>query len=72
MCSKSGPRREVYSITDLTLETRKISNQQPNLTPEELEEKEYMKTKASRRKKIIKIRAETNDLETKRNHRTDR
>ena len=32
-CSKSSPKREVYSNTILPQETRKTSNRQPNLTP---------------------------------------
>ena len=32
-CSKSNPKREVYSNTILPQETRKISNRQPNFTP---------------------------------------
>ena len=31
--SKSSSKREVYSNTILPQETRKISNEQPNLTP---------------------------------------
>ena len=32
-CSKSSPKKEVYSNTILPQETRKTSNRQPNLTP---------------------------------------
>ena len=32
-CSKSSPRREVYSSTFLPQETRKTLNKQPNFTP---------------------------------------
>ena len=32
-CGKSGPKREIYSNTDLTQEARKISNMKPNLIP---------------------------------------
>ena len=32
-CSKGGPKREVYSNTSLSQETRKVLNTQPNLTP---------------------------------------
>ena len=32
-CSKSSPKREVYSNTILLQETRKTSNRQPNFTP---------------------------------------
>ena len=63
-CSKSSSKREVYSYTSLPEETRKISN---NLTLhlKELEKEEQTKPKVSRRKEIIKIRAEINKIETK-------
>ena len=32
-CSKSSPKREVYSNTILPQEIRKASNRQPNFTP---------------------------------------
>ena len=32
-CNKNSSKREVYNNTSLQKETRKISNQQPNLTP---------------------------------------
>ena len=61
--SKSSSMREVYSNTILPQETRKISN---NLTLylKELEKEEQTKPKISRRKEIIKIRAEINEIET--------
>ena len=63
-CSKSSSKREVYSNTSLSQETRKISN---NLTLclKEPEKEEKTKPKVSRRKEIIKIRAEINEIETK-------
>ena len=60
--NKSSSKREVYSNTILPQETRKISN---NLTLHLMQlEKEQTKPKVSRRKEI-KIRAEINDIETK-------
>ena len=56
-CSKSSSKREVYSNAraskdaEQPQEMRKISNEQPNLTPKELE-KEQTKPKVSRRKEI--------------------
>ena len=38
-CSKGGPKREVYSNTSLSQETRKVSTTQPNLTPKGAEER---------------------------------
>ena len=64
-CSKSSSKREVYSYTSQTQETRKISNEQTNLTSNELEKEEQRKPKVSRRKEIIKIRAEINKIEIK-------
>ena len=63
-CSKSSSKREFYSYTSLHQETRKISN---NLTLhlKELEKEEQTKPKVSRRKDIIKIRAEINEIETR-------
>ena len=60
-CIKSSSKREVYSNTILPQETRKISNKQPNLTQRE----EQTKHKVSRRKESIEIRAEINEIETK-------
>ena len=64
-CSKSSSKREVYSYTSLPPETRKISNKQSNLKLKELEKEEQTKPKVSRRKEIIKVRAEKNEMETK-------
>ena len=62
--SKSSSKREVYSNSSSHQETRKISN---NLTLclKQLEKEEQRKPKVSRRKEIIKIRAEINEIETK-------
>ena len=64
-CSKSSFKKEVYSYKSLPQETRKISSKQSNLTPKELEKEEQTKPKFSRRKEIIMIRAEINEIETK-------
>ena len=62
-CSKSSSKREVYSNTISPQETRKISN---NLTLHLKQlEKEQRKPKISRRKEIIKIKAEINEIQTK-------
>ena len=49
-CSKSCAKREVYSNTILSQETRKTSNRQPNLTLKQLEKDKKNSTKISRRK----------------------
>ena len=63
-CNKSSSKRELYSNTILPQETRKISN---NLTLhlKQPEKEEKTKPKVNRRKKIIKITAEINEIETK-------
>ena len=68
--SKSSSKREVYSNTILPQETRKISNKQPNLTPKAIRER-TTKPKVSRRKEIMKIRAEINEIESKKTNRID-
>ena len=58
-------KREVYSYTSLTQKTRKTSNKQSNLTPKGTRERRKTKAKVSRRKEIIRIREEINEIETK-------
>ena len=64
-CSKSSSKREGYSNTVSPQEIRKISNNQSNPTLKTTRERRTKKTKVSRRKEIIKIRAEINEIETK-------
>ena len=47
-CSKSSPKRKVYSNTILPQDTRKTSNRQPNFTPKTTGKEE--KKKDSRKK----------------------
>ena len=60
--SKSNSNREVYSNTTLLQETRKLSN---NLTSHLKELEKEKKHQVSKRKEIIKIRAEINEIKTK-------
>ena len=62
-CGKSSAKREVYSNTILP-QKQEISN---NLTLhlKEPEKEEQRKPKVCRRREIIKIRAEINEIETK-------
>ena len=62
--SKHSPKKEVYSNTGLPQEARNILNKQPNCTPKAAR-KRTTKFKPIRRKEIIMIRAEVNDIETK-------
>ena len=64
-CSKSNSKKEVYSDTSLPQETRKISNKKPNRMPKATRERRKTKPKVSRRKEIIKVRAEINEIEMK-------
>ena len=64
-CSKSNSKREVYSNSISPQETRKISKKNLTLHLKQLEKEEQRKPKVSRRKEIIKIRAEINEIETK-------
>ena len=61
--NKSSSKREVYSNTILPQEKSQINNLTLHL--KELEKEEQTKPKVSRRKEIIKIRAEINEVETK-------
>ena len=64
-CSKSSSKREVYNNTILPQERRKITSKQPNLTRKAIEKEEQTKPKVNGRKEIKKIRAEINEIETK-------
>ena len=66
-CSKSSPKREVYSNTMLPQETRKALNKNLILHLKQLEKKQQQKKtlKISIRKEIIKIKAEINEKEMK-------
>ena len=68
--SKSSSKRDVYSNTILPQET---TSQVNNLTLhlKELEKEEQTKPKVSRRKEITKIRAEINEIETRKNNSKD-
>ena len=55
--------REKFIAIQSTSQTRKISN--PTLHLQELEKGEQTKPKVNRRKEIIKIRVEINEIENK-------
>ena len=63
--SKSNAKGKVHSNTSLPQEKTEKSNKQPNFTPKQLEKEEMNNPRVSRRKEIIKIRAEINEKETK-------
>ena len=64
-CSKSSSKREVYSYTNLLKKQEKYQVNNLTLHLKELEKEEQTKPKVSRRKEIIKIRVERNEIETK-------
>ena len=62
--SKSSAKAKVHSITSLPQETGEKSNNQTNnltLHLKQLEKEEMKNPRVSRRKEIIKIRAEINE-----------
>ena len=61
--SKNSSKREVYSDTSPPLETRKSQRNNLTLHLKELEKEKQTKPKVSRRKEMIKIRAEINEIE---------
>ena len=62
---KSRAKRKVHSNTGIPQETRKKSNKLPNSTPKATRKGRNGKPQVSRRKEILKIRAEINAKETK-------
>ena len=63
--SKRSSKSKVYSNTILPQETRKFQINNLILHLKQLEKEEQTKLKVSRRKEIIKIRTEINEIETK-------
>ena len=65
-CSKSSPKREVYSNTIPPQETRKTWTRQPNSTPKTTRKRRRKKNpKINRGEEIIKIQAEINEKKLK-------
>jgi len=62
--SRSSAKREVYNNTTLAQETRKISNDL-TLLLKQLDKEDQIKPKVRRRKEIIKIGAEINEIKIK-------
>ena len=62
---KSSSKRVVCSNSISHQETRKISNKQSNPNLKQLEKEEQRNPKVSRRKEIINVRAEINEIEMK-------
>ena len=68
--SKSSSEKEVLDHIILFQERRKCSNKQLNLYLKHLEKEEEKKPKINRKKEIIKIRAEMNDIKTMKINKT--
>ena len=70
--SEDSIEREIYSNTGLPKKKdRNISNKQPNPTSTRTRKKQETKLRASKRKEIIQIHEELNDIETKKNNSND-
>ena len=63
--SESSAKGKVHSNTSLPQETREKSNKEPNFTLKATRKRRNEEPRVSRRKEIIKIRAEINKKETK-------
>ena len=63
--SEGSPEREVHSNTGLPKKDGNFSKNNLTLRLQELEEQQQRQPRVSRRKEIIRIRAELNDIETK-------
>ena len=61
-CTKNSSMKDTHRNTSLPQETRKILNKQFDLTLKEVEKAEQTKPKISKRKGIMKIRAEINKI----------
>ena len=70
-CSKGSPERKIHCNPGLSQETRKIPNTKSNTHLKELEAEQQRQPKPSRRREIIKIRAEINNIESKKSCRAD-
>ena len=62
---ESSPKREIHNNTGLTQETRESSNKQFNLTLKKNRKRTVNKVKVNRRKELIKIRVEINEIESR-------
>ena len=67
--SEGSPEREVSSNTDLPAKDREIANKQPNPITTRTGGTTTKQPRASRRKEIIKIRAQLNNIKIKKQFR---
>ena len=66
---RSNPKREIHSITGLSQKIRKAQTNNLTLHLKKLEKEQQTKPKVSRRKEIIKFRAEINEIESKKQYK---
>ena len=71
MGCNSSSKREIYSNQSYLRKQEKFQKNNLTLHLEKLENEEQIKPKVSRRKEIIEIRAEINEIETEENTRKD-
>ena len=64
-CSKGSHKRKIHYNAGLSQETRKIPNTNLTAHLKELEAELQRNSKARRRREIIQIRAEINNIESK-------
>ena len=64
-CSKSSSKKEVYTIQSYLRKQEKSQINNLDLHLKQLEKEEQTKPKVRRKKEIIKIKAEINEIETK-------
>ena len=70
--SKGSPKKGVHCNTNISQKNLEKSQiHKLTLHLQELEKEQQIKPKPSRRREIIKIRAEINEIETKKDSRTD-
>lgn len=65
-CSRSSPKEEIHRNTSIHSKTGKNSNIKAKLHLKELEKKQQIDPTPSRRRELIKIQAELNEIETRR------
>ena len=63
-CSKSSSERKACKNKYIYKEIRKISNKQPNFIPQGTKNKKQIQPKVRKRKEIINIKMEINEIET--------
>jgi hypothetical protein len=66
--SKGSPERKVYTMSAYIKKTERSQINDLMIPLKLLEKQEQANPKTNRRREIIKVRAEINEIETKKNH----